>query len=73
MWIVPLEGDSIIGAGLFDGRRLDVDRSLTQCAGHIVLAYVDNQSLVNAMRVRGYQNFRPCSLTLRAVFSSWWG
>lgn len=49
VWIVQLEGDSMSGAGLYDGSRLVVDRSMRPCAGHIVLAYVDNQPLVKRL------------------------
>lgn len=49
VWLVQLEGNSMSGAGLFDGCRLVVDRSITAVAGHIVLAYVDNQPLVKRL------------------------
>ncbi|WP_280044029.1 LexA family transcriptional regulator [Pseudomonas sp. Hg5Tf] len=49
VWIVQVEGDSMRDAGIFDGSRLVVDRSITACAGHIVLAYVDNQPLVKRL------------------------
>ncbi|EKT4473261.1 translesion error-prone DNA polymerase V autoproteolytic subunit [Pseudomonas putida] len=49
VWIVRVEGDSMRDAGIFDGSRLVVDRSITPCPGHIVLAYVDNQPLVKRL------------------------
>ncbi|EMT5600168.1 LexA family protein [Pseudomonas aeruginosa] len=49
VWIVQVEGDSMRDAGIFDGSRLVVDRSITPSAGHIVLAYVDNQPLVKRL------------------------
>lgn len=49
VWIVQLEGDSMSGAGLVDGSRLVVDRAITPCTGHIVLAYVDNQPVVKRL------------------------
>lgn len=49
VWVVQLEGDSMSGAGLYDGCRLIVDRSIQACSGHIVLAYVDNQPLVKRL------------------------
>lgn len=36
-------------AGIFDGSLLVVDRSIPPSAGHIVLAYVDNQPLVKRL------------------------
>lgn len=49
VWIVRVEGESMRDAGIFDGGRLIVDRSITPCAGQIVLAYVDNQPLVKRL------------------------
>lgn len=49
VWVVHLEGNSMSGAGLYNGSRLVVDRSITACDGHIVLAYVDNQPLVKRL------------------------
>jgi DNA polymerase V len=49
VWIVQLEGDSMTGAGLHNGSRLVVDRSITAATGHIVLAYVDNQPVVKRL------------------------
>lgn len=49
VWIVQVEGDSMRDAGIFDGSRLVVDRSITPSSGHIVLAYVDNQPLVKRL------------------------
>lgn len=49
VWIVQVEGDSMRDAGIFDGSLLVVDRSISPTAGHIVLAYVDNQPLVKRL------------------------
>ena len=49
VWIVKVEGDSMRDAGIFDGSLLVVDRSIPPSAGHIVLAYVDNQPLVKRL------------------------
>jgi len=49
VWIVQLKGDSMNGAGLFDGSRLVVDRAISAAANHIVLAYVDNQPIVKRL------------------------
>lgn len=49
VWLVQVEGDSMRDAGIFDGSLLVVDRSITPSAGHIVLAYVDNQPLVKRL------------------------
>lgn len=49
VWIVQVEGHSMIGAGIFHGSRLVVDRAITPMSGHIVLAYVDNQPIVKRL------------------------
>lgn len=49
VWIVQVEGDSMRDAGIFDGSRLVIDRAIKPRAGHIVLAYVDNQPLVKRL------------------------
>lgn len=49
VWIVQVEGDSMRDVGIYDGSRLVVDRAITACSGHIVLAYVDNQPLVKRL------------------------
>ncbi|AUZ62114.1 Error-prone repair protein UmuD (plasmid) [Pseudomonas sp. XWY-1] len=49
VWLVQVEGDSMRDAGIFNGGLLVVDRSITPSAGHIVLAYVDNQPLVKRL------------------------
>jgi len=49
VWIVQVEGDSMRDVGIYDGSRLVVDRAITPCTGHIVLAYVDNQPLVKRL------------------------
>ncbi len=49
VWIVQVEGDSMNGAGIFDGSRLVIDRAISPSDGHIVLAYVDNQPLVKRL------------------------
>ncbi|WP_434598571.1 translesion error-prone DNA polymerase V autoproteolytic subunit (plasmid) [Pseudomonas sp. R4-76] len=49
IWIVQVEGDSMRDVGIYDGSRLVVDRAITPCTGHVVLAYVDNQPLVKRL------------------------
>lgn len=49
VYLVRVEGESMRDAGIFDGSRLVVDRAITPSAGHIVLAYVDNQPVVKRL------------------------
>ncbi|VVO98809.1 Protein UmuD [Pseudomonas fluorescens] len=41
MYLVRIEGDSMIGAGIFPGDLAVVDRSMEAESGHIVIAAVD--------------------------------
>lgn len=45
-FIVRVAGDSMIGAGIFDGDELIVDRSLTPHEGSVVVAVIDNEMTV---------------------------
>lgn len=49
IWIVKVEGESMRDAGIFTGTRLIIDRTVTACSGHIVMAYVDNQPVVKRL------------------------
>ena len=49
VFIVRVQGDSMRDAGIYDDGRLIVDRSITPCAGQIVLVFVDNQPLVKRL------------------------
>lgn len=49
VWIVQVEGDSMRDVGIYNGCRLVVDRAITPCSGHIVMAYVDNQPLIKRL------------------------
>ena len=55
VFIVQVEGHSMTGAGILDGCRLVVDRTITPMSGHIVLAYVDNQPIVKRLLQVGGQ------------------
>lgn len=53
-FIVKVVGDSMIGAGIYDGDELIVDRSLTARSGDVVIAIVDNDLTVKRLvRERG--------------------
>lgn len=41
-FIVSVEGESMIGAGIFPGDKLIIDRSLTPKNGDVILAIVNN-------------------------------
>lgn len=47
-----VQGDSMEGAGIFDGDILVVDKSISACHGHIVVAFIDGQRLVKRLYLR---------------------
>lgn len=46
-------GDSMIGAGIHDGDKVAVDRSITPRSGHIVVAVVDQNFTLKRLHRRG--------------------
>ena len=50
-FIVRVAGDSMIGAGIFDGDELVVDRSLDPGDGDVVIAVVDNELTVKTLHL----------------------
>ena len=50
-FLVRARGNSMIGAGIFDGDLLVVDRSLTAEDGHIVIAAIYGELTVKRLRV----------------------
>lgn len=52
-FFVRVEGDSMVGAGIFSGDVLVVDRSLTPKDGSIVVAAVYGEMVVKRLQARG--------------------
>lgn len=50
-FIVQVSGDSMEGAGIFDGDKLIVDRSIEPRDGHVVVAVIDGEMTVKRLRV----------------------
>lgn len=50
-FIVRVSGDSMEGAGIFDGDELIVDRSVEPRDGHVVIAVVDGEMTVKRLRI----------------------
>lgn len=50
-FIVRVSGDSMEGAGIFDGDELIVDRSIEPQDGHVVVAIVDGEMTVKRLRI----------------------
>ena len=52
-FFVRAKGNSMVGAGIFDGNLLVVDKSLTPSSGDIVIAVVDSELTVKRFIKRG--------------------
>ena len=52
-FIVRVSGHSMIGAGIFDGDELIVDRAIQPAHGHVVVAVVDGELTVKRLHLEG--------------------
>ncbi|MCQ4297514.1 translesion error-prone DNA polymerase V autoproteolytic subunit [Pseudomonas stutzeri] len=50
VYLVRVEGSSMIGAGIYDGDVLVVNRALEARSGHIIVAYVDGGMTVKRLQ-----------------------
>ncbi|MFJ4155625.1 LexA family protein [Pseudomonas sp. NPDC089752] len=55
MYLVRIDGDSMQGAGIFDGDLVLVDRSIDARHGHIVIAAVNGEPLCKRLQQVGGQ------------------
>lgn len=51
VYLARVEGPSMIGAGIYDGDVLVINRALEARSGHIVVAYVDGGMTVKRLQV----------------------
>jgi DNA polymerase V len=56
-FLMRVEGDSMIGAGIHDGDLIVVDRAIEPATGKIVVAVLDGAFFVKRIVVRGEQCF----------------
>ena len=49
-YIIRISGDSMTGAGIYDGDEVIVDRSLTPVDGNIVVAVLDDELTIKRIR-----------------------
>lgn len=54
-FIVRVSGHSMVGAGIFDGDELIVDRAIQPAHGHVVVAVVDGELTVKRLHRQGAQ------------------
>jgi DNA polymerase V len=52
-FFLRVDGDSMVGAGIFNGDLLVVDRSLTPSSGDIVIAVLDGEFTVKRLIING--------------------
>lgn len=55
VYLVRIEGDSMVGAGIFDGDLVIVDRALEPASGQIVIAAVNGEPLCKRLRREGQE------------------
>lgn len=53
VYLASISGDSMQGAGIFDGDLAVVDRSIEPVHGHIVVALLNNEPVCKRLCVRG--------------------
>ena len=53
VYLASISGDSMQGAGIFDGDLAVVDRSIEAVHGHIVIALLNNEPLCKRLCLRG--------------------
>jgi len=78
-FLARVEGDSMIGAGIYHGDLLVVDRSLTASSGRVVVAVVNGEHTVKRYYQEGGQqwlapenpNYKPLELTEGLDWSLW--
>jgi DNA polymerase V len=59
-FFLRVRGDSMIGAGIFDGDLLIVDRSLSPISGDIVISILDGEFTVKRLIIHhGFIELRP--------------
>ncbi|MFC5535672.1 LexA family protein [Rhodocytophaga aerolata] len=56
-YFVKAQGDSMIGAGIFDGTLLIVDKSLEASEGDIVVAFINGECFVKRLRYEKGKTF----------------
>ncbi len=78
-YLVAVEGESMVGAGIHPGDVLVVDRSIEAQSGHIVVAALHGELTIKQIRVRGRtvwlvpENplFEPVRVTSEMDFEVW--
>ena len=78
-FLVKVEGDSMINAGIFSGDILIVDRSLEPRNEQIVLAVLNGEFTVKRYVLSGQEvylmpendNYKPIKITMDADFQVW--
>jgi len=78
-FFVKVDGDSMLGAGIFTGDMLVVDRSLTAKHGNVIVAMVEGEFTVKRfVKIRGRtflypenKRYKPLDVTELEEFMVW--
>jgi len=78
-YFVRVSGESMMGAGIFPGDLLIVDRSLDARNGSVVIAALDGELMVKRIRIKGRcvslvsenERYKPIDVSGREDFSVW--
>lgn len=78
-FFVRAKGDSMIGAGIYEGDLLIVDRSLTAVSGNIILAVLNGEFTLKRLIKKGSElwlhpensRYKPVLLSEEMEFSVW--
>ncbi|MBD1589611.1 LexA family protein [Pseudomonas typographi] len=55
IYLVRIEGESMVAAGIFDGDLVVVDRAIEPAHGHIVIAAINGEPLCKRLHRRGQE------------------
>lgn len=78
-YFVRVTGESMTGAGIFDGDILVVDRSRTPQNGNVIIAFVDGEFTVKRLRktrsslelIPENPDYAPITITPETAFETW--
>lgn len=66
-YMVRVQGDSMIDAGIYPGDTLVVDRSITPLHGHIVIAEIHGELTVKRLELTPRTRLLPCNSLYPAI------
>jgi len=78
-FLIKVNGDSMVNAGIFDGDILVIDRSVEPCDNKIVLGILNGEFTVKRIKTKGKklllipesENYSPIEVTNEMEFQIW--